>query len=103
MPEVIPNDKLRWKLRRACNRIRDYGLWVRQGRPDFMPIVVKRGTITKCQHGYALVDSWHWSFTFQTNGPVDGAHMVDILGAQYGVTRVKELDCCSACQSYVTA
>jgi len=100
---MISGDKMSWRLRRARNRLRAYVLWVHQGRPDFMPIVVQRGTITKCQHGFARVESWHWSFEFQTNGPVDCAHMVDILGAQYGVTRVKELDCCPDCQSYVTA
>jgi hypothetical protein len=34
---------------------------------------------------------------------LDAGQMVDILGALYGINRVKELDCCSDCQSVVTA
>ena len=91
---------IRW--RKARNWLRAYSKWVQQGRPDYMPTVIREGTITKCRHGYASVEWWHWDSRFQLR-PVDLEHMVDILGAQYGVTRVKELDSCPACQSVVTA
>ena len=85
--------------RRKLNVLHDWARWNQQGRPTRGPVVIKRGTITKCRHGYALVSDWSWTFRYQLGGPIDADHMVDVLGAQYGVTRVASLGCCPKCQA----
>jgi hypothetical protein len=68
-----------------------------------MPVVTVPGEIIACRHGFKLVRYWAWDFSFQTSGPIDLEHAVDILGAQYGVERVEELECCPACRNLVTS
>jgi len=83
--------------------------WVRQGRPRTVPVVLKPGTLLCCEHGFGLMTGWDFDPQFMNlrieNGVhiLDTGHVFDVLGAQYGVTRVKELDCCLQCRSYVTA
>lgn len=89
-------------------RLKNWVLWVRQGKPRIVPVVVKPGKIVVCQHGSSLVQGWHWHMDYlrvpteDGIGIIDGGHLVDVLGAQYGMTRVKELDQCPDCHSYVT-
>jgi hypothetical protein len=91
------------RLRKLRNRIRALPLWIKQGRPRRLPVVITRGEVVSCRHGYALVQNWAWDFSYQRGGPIEVGHMIDILGAQYGVRRVGELSGCPACEGLVTA
>ena len=97
-------------IRVRYRKVRAWLRWVNQGRPRTHPVVIEPGEILSCRHGYALIQNWAWDFNYM-HMPVDKSgtrlldvgHLADILGALYGTSRVKELDCCPACQSVVTA
>lgn len=75
--------------------------WVQQGRPRNFPVVINAGTITKCRHGYAFVENWYWDCRHM-DMVIDFSHMIDVLGVQYGVTRVQDLEGCPSCETDVT-
>lgn len=75
----------RHALARDWRRFRIWWLWIRQGRPRDIPVVVKEGRILRDPLGRQHVVAWHWDLSrMQIHGDViDGDLLVAWLVLAY--------------------
>ena len=88
--------------RKARSQVKTWIAWNRQGCPTDEPVVIRRGSLTACRHGYYLVADWHWDFRYMPDG-ADGRKdfrvgmVVDRYSGRYGVDRIRSLASCPDC------
>jgi hypothetical protein len=87
-----------WQPRRWCRakyrRARSYLLWVRQGRPRDIPVVLRTGRLLAEPSGKGLIANWCFDCRYMDRAifnTQDGPdHLWDRLSAMYPVERVPE-------------
>jgi hypothetical protein len=81
------------RLRSRYNHLRCYLLWVRQGRPRDIPVVIRAGRLVAEPSGKGLIAHWHFDCRYMDRAIFvfdDPEHLWDRLSALYPVERVPE-------------